>query len=94
MRRTPARYSFSPYNDGPIIAGQGTTALEIVRQLRHDFSSSADIAAWYFPVGGGGLIAVRRGAGRAAGTRLISIQPAASAFTHSLFHHNTRRCVG
>ena len=29
-------------------------------------------------------------AGNSPGARLIGIQPAASAFTHSLFHHNTQ----
>lgn len=39
----------SPYNDPEIIAGQGTTGLEITRQL-------ADIRAIYVTIGGGGLM--------------------------------------
>ena len=40
-----------PYDDPEVIAGQGTVALEILRQ--HE----ADIEAIFVPVGGGGLIA-------------------------------------
>lgn len=40
----------SPYNDDRIIAGQGTIAVELVKQL-------ADIDAVFITVGGGGLIA-------------------------------------
>jgi threonine dehydratase len=40
-----------PFDDPDVIAGQGTIALEILRQ------TSADIDAIFVPVGGGGLIA-------------------------------------
>ncbi len=40
-----------PYDDPEVIAGQGTIAMEILRQVR------ADICAIFVPVGGGGLIA-------------------------------------
>lgn len=83
----------SPYNDGQIIAGQGTVALEMVRQLtdKH-YAASQDIAAWVFPVGGGGLIT---GCGAALGgigprPKLFGVQPEASAFTDSLFHLHTQ----
>lgn len=41
----------SPYNDEQIIAGQGTLALETLRELTQE-----KIHAWIVPVGGGGLI--------------------------------------
>jgi threonine dehydratase len=40
-----------PYDDPEVIAGQGTVAMEILRQ------HNADIHAIFVPVGGGGLIA-------------------------------------
>jgi len=44
----------SPYNDGKVIAGQGTIAVEILRQLSHAGSGAFD--AVFVAVGGGGLI--------------------------------------
>lgn len=41
----------SPYNDGQIIAGQGTISLEILQQNPELIN-----ATWVIPVGGGGLI--------------------------------------
>ena len=41
-----------PFDDPDVIAGQGTIAMEILRQLHGD-----DIDAIFVPVGGGGLIA-------------------------------------
>src|SRR5690606_5760093 len=40
-----------PYDDPEVIAGQGTVAMEILRQL------SGPVDAIFIPVGGGGLIA-------------------------------------
>jgi len=72
----------SPYNDGHIIAGQGTIGLETMREL------SGETAAWLVPVGGGGLLS---GIGaslqeQARRPRLIGVQAEASAFMHSLFY--------
>jgi len=86
----------SPYNDGQIIAGQGTIALEVVHQLADGFGAApADIAAWVFPTGGGGLISGCGAAlaARGSGARVYGVQPAASAFTHSLFHRHTQEGV-
>ena len=44
------RTYISPYNDAFVIAGQGTVALELARQIEA-------IDAIYVAVGGGGLIA-------------------------------------
>lgn len=42
----------SPYNDGQVIAGQGTLGLELLQEL-----SNLPESTWVVPVGGGGLIA-------------------------------------
>ena len=77
----------SPYNDGQVIAGQGTIGLEILRELE-----AREVGNWIVPVGGGGLIS-------AIGTlftrmspcpRLIGVQAAASPFADSLFHRHTQ----
>jgi threonine dehydratase len=81
----------SPYNDGQVIAGQGTIGLEILRDIDHDVES----ANWIVPAGGGGLIS-------AIGTlftrlerrpKLIGVQAAASPFTNSLFHRHTQEGI-
>jgi len=45
------RVFIHPYDDPDVIAGQGTVAMEILRQL------TGDLHAIFVPVGGGGLIA-------------------------------------
>ncbi len=78
----------SPYNDGQVIAGQGTLGLEILREL----DNAVESANWIVPSGGGGLIS-------AIGTlftrikkrpKLIGVQAAASPFTDGLFHRHTQ----
>ncbi|HET9954626.1 MAG TPA: threonine ammonia-lyase, biosynthetic [Polyangiaceae bacterium] len=75
-----------PYDDPDVIAGQGTVALEIVRQHR------AAIDAIFVPVGGGGLIA-----GVAAfvkrlypQTRVIGVEPEDAACLHGALRANER----
>jgi threonine dehydratase len=79
----------SPYNDGQVIAGQGTVGLEVLRE------TIEPVANWIVPTGGGGLIS-------ALGTllskhdphpRVIGVQAAASPFTYSLFHNHTQADV-
>jgi threonine dehydratase len=79
----------SPYNDGQVIAGQGTIGLEVLREFNEP------VANWIVPTGGGGLIS-------ALGTllnkhtprpRLIGVQAAASPFTYNLFHNHTQAGV-
>jgi threonine dehydratase len=55
------RVFISPYNDPDVIAGQGTIAVELARQL-------SELDAVFVPVGGGGLIA-------GIGSYLKSISP-------------------
>ncbi|HLE14253.1 MAG TPA: pyridoxal-phosphate dependent enzyme [Anaerolineales bacterium] len=80
----------SPYNDGQVIAGQGTIGLEIQEDL-------GDIkeAAWIVPTSGGGLIS---GIGaslvnRAGRPHLIAVQAEASAFLHSIFYTGSQQGV-
>jgi threonine dehydratase len=79
----------SPYNDGQVIAGQGTLGLEILQQL-----PTLSHQTWIVPAGGGGLVA---GLGVALRSlheknisyprpRLIAVQSDASPFLYSLFH--------
>ncbi len=84
------RVFVSPYNDGQVIAGQGTIGLEIVHDL-----AGMQAANWIVPAGGGGLIS-------ATGTlfarmkhcpRLIGVQAAASPFTDSLYHRHTQEGI-
>jgi threonine dehydratase len=75
----------SPYNDGLVIAGQGTLALEIMAQL-----PAADALTWVTPVGGGGLAsgigaAIKEGRAAQRGHRLVGVQSQASAFMHGLY---------
>jgi threonine dehydratase len=73
----------SPYNDGQIIAGQGTIGLEVIQDLIDEQNYT-----WVIPVGGGGLIsgigAVIRHSHKTH--RLVGVQSEASAFTYSLYH--------
>ena len=73
----------SPYNDGQVIAGQGTLGLEMLEELPNLFEAS-----WIVPTGGGGLIS---GIGTALkqkqpSCKLIAVQAQASPFFHSLYH--------
>jgi threonine dehydratase len=80
----------SPYNDGQIIAGQGTLALEILTQL-----PDARYYTWLVPAGGGGLLA---GIGAALNAdpenkesaRLIGVQSTASPFLYNIYHSGTQ----
>lgn len=77
----------SPYNDGQVISGQGTLALEILEEL--PFLQNP---TWLVPIGGGGLAsgicAVL--ASINSPPRLIGVQSTASPFFHALFHHKTQ----
>jgi threonine dehydratase len=76
----------SPYNDGQIIAGQGTIGLELMHDLQ------VDAVAWLIPVSGGGLLAgigssLRKQTHR---PRLIGVQAQVAPFMHSLFYNDTQ----
>ena len=76
----------SAYNDGQVIAGQGTIGLEVMADL-----PLGEKYTWVVPCGGGGLIS---GIGTAmislnlVGTsyRLVGVQSEASPYMHALYH--------
>lgn len=73
----------SPYNDGQVIAGQGSICLEILKE-----NPSLEKATWIVPTSGGGLIS---GIGAylkwiAPTSRLIAVQAAASPFMHTMYY--------
>jgi threonine dehydratase len=89
----------SPYNDGQVIAGQGTLGLELLNELPRLPAST-----WVVPVGGGGLISGIGAAVYAGATilessgvrprpveniRLVGVQSDASPFAHAHFHRGT-----
>ena len=78
----------SPYNDGQIIAGQGTIALEIIRQLAAYPDFDMQSATWLVPASGGGLLS---GIGAVLSTlperpKLVGVQAKNSPFTHAIYH--------
>lgn len=82
----------SPYNDGLVIAGQGTLGLEILAELPDQAGFT-----WVVPVGGGGLIAgigaaLRAGA-HAGRARLVGVQSQASPFFYTIFQHGSQAGV-
>jgi threonine dehydratase len=84
----------SPYNDGAVIAGQGTLAIEALAQ-----EASLINAAWIIPVGGGGLLsgvgAALRSLQNRTGSRprIYGAQPVGSPFMHGLFYHGSQNGI-
>ncbi len=77
----------SPYNDGQVIAGQGTIALELLQDLAQKSNLN-----WIVPAGGGGLVC---GIGSAISAyeprpRLTAVQSEASSFLYAIFHRGTQ----
>lgn len=77
----------SAYNDGQVIAGQGTLADETLEQLQRYPAFELQASTWLIPVGGGGLLA-----GVASGLqkqtrrpRIVGVQTDSSPFMHSLY---------
>jgi threonine dehydratase len=80
----------SPYNDGQIIAGQGTLALEVLTQ-----HPDAAGYTWLVPAGGGGLLAgigaaLNAEPARKVQARLVGVQSIASPFLYHIFHSGTQ----
>jgi threonine dehydratase len=80
----------SPYNDGMIIAGQGTIALEVMNEHPDPVP-----AAWIVPAGGGGLAS---GIGSALhelypDSKLVAVQSEASPYLHEIYHHGSQAGV-
>ncbi|MFL7868139.1 MAG: threonine/serine dehydratase [Anaerolineales bacterium] len=95
----------SPYNDGQVIAGQGTVGLELLQALTPSPSPNGGggspplttgdepgMWAWLVPVSGGGLLAGMGSSLReqAHCPRLIGVQAAVAPFMHSLFYKDTQ----
>jgi threonine dehydratase len=83
----------SPYNDGQIIAGQSTLALEVLYQ-----HPDAAGYTWLVPAGGGGLLAgigaaLKAGPEQAGHPRLVGVQSTASPFLYHIFHSGTQASV-
>ncbi len=94
------RVFISPYNDGQVIAGQGTIGLEILASLSlpphsENLGGEKERWAWLVPSGGGGLISALGALLSVSHPRpkLIGVQAAASPFTHSLFHRHTQQGI-
>ncbi|OGO12068.1 MAG: hypothetical protein A2Y53_09340 [Chloroflexi bacterium RBG_16_47_49] len=77
----------SPYNDGMVIAGQGTIGLEVLKDLQDPSS-----IVWLVPAGGGGLISGIGSAlqGFQSRSGLVAVQSEASPFLHAIFHRGTQ----
>ena len=77
----------SPYNDGSVIAGQGTLAIEILKQ-----EPALDQGEWIVPVGGGGLISGIGSylSGKPCTTTLTGVQSDASSYLHSIFYSGSQ----
>jgi threonine dehydratase len=80
----------SAYNDGQVIAGQGTIGLEVLG----DRDELADYT-WVVPAGGGGLIS---GIGtilnqKKPSSQLVAVQAMASPFLHALYHSGSQASV-
>jgi threonine dehydratase len=77
----------SPYNDGMVIAGQGTIGVEVVKDL-----PDPSPVLWLVPAGGGGLVSGIGSAlqGIKSQSSLVAVQSEASPFLHSIFYHGTQ----
>jgi threonine dehydratase len=85
----------SPYNDGQIIAGQGTIALEIIHQLEAYPNFKMPYATWLVPASGGGLLS---GIGAVLSTlpenpKLVGVQAENSPFTHAIYHTGSQESI-
>lgn len=85
----------SPYNDGQIIAGQGTIALEVFQQAESLYQDRLENATWLVPTSGGGLLA---GIAQVVqqvtpDANVIGVQSDTSPFMHALFHRGSQEDV-
>lgn len=82
----------SAYNDGQVIAGQGTTAIEVLLQLAY-----RNNLVWIVPCGGGGLLAgiaaVVKTNPATQQHRVVGVQSEASPYMHELFNHRPQEEV-
>ncbi len=83
----------SAYNDGQIIAGQGTIGLEVLSQV-----NIQGVLAWIVPTGGGGLLTGIGASLKAQAQpncihRLIGVQSVASPFMYRIFYTGTQENI-
>ena len=87
----------SPYNDGQIIAGQGTIGLEILQQLAAHPEFQMRNSTWVVPSSGGGLLsgigAVLASLLKGERPRLVGVQAQNSAFTHAIYHTGSQEKI-
>lgn len=88
--RTHEKTWISAYNDGQVIAGQGTLAKETRPEVSHEKTLT-----WVVPCGGGGLISgigatVHSSLVNAPEDRLIGVQSEASPFMYELYYHGSQ----
>jgi threonine dehydratase len=85
--RTTNSTWISPYNDGMVIAGQGTLGLEVLEEHMDTLPE-----LWVVPAGGGGLVSGIGCAiqGREPQFGLVAVQSEASPYLHKIFHHGTQ----
>ena len=89
--RETGKIFISPYNDGKVIAGQGTIMLEVLEQL----GSLKDIRSVLVPVGGGGLVS---GIGAVLSgceirPKLIGVQSEASPYAYQIIQKGNQEGV-
>jgi len=82
----------SPYNDGHIIAGQATLAVETLQQLEGYPEFELENSVWLVPVSGGGLLA---GVGAVLKTfpkppKLVGVQTKAEPYMQALFYQGNQ----
>jgi threonine dehydratase len=84
----------SPYNDGLVIAGQGTIGLEVIDQIQED-KNRLNKATWLLPTSGGGLLAGISAAvkGHFAISKVVGVQTDTSPFMHAIFYKGTQENV-
>lgn len=85
----------SPYNDGQVIAGQGTIALECMEQLKNYDDSRLNKATWLIPVSGGGLLSGVALALKHSHPNLtvIGVQAETSPYMFGLYHNHNQENI-
>jgi threonine dehydratase len=79
----------SAYNDGQVIAGQGTLGLEVYEEMPQPNGST-----WIIPTGGGGLVAgIGASLQEHPSIRLVAVQSDASPFMHALYYQGSQEGV-
>jgi threonine dehydratase len=83
----------SPYNDGQIIAGQGTIALEIIDQLATYPKFQIEDSVWLVPTSGGGLLAGVSAVIKTLSpkSKVVGVQTNTNPFMSAIFHKGTQK---